>query len=280
LVVVHGGPTWDHSYLLPQVAALADVAHVIMFDLRGCGGSTRVPPLSPSDLQPEFLADDVAGLISSFGAPADVLGFSFGGRIAMRLVSRHPSLVRRLVLASTTAFTDFDPPSSPSRPPEIEAEVGVGVGVEGEVEHEGEGEIDFDDPALTEDGALSRAMAYAGVPDQIWRLDRRAEWHDVLSRVWFSSDYNEIYASGELRPGAPDDAADILAGWGRRTLILHGERDLVFPVEVARRLHAALPASVLAEIPEAGHMAHFDNPEPWLAAIRGFLTEQTADQRA
>ena len=28
LVVVHGGPTWDHSYLLRAVGELADVAHV------------------------------------------------------------------------------------------------------------------------------------------------------------------------------------------------------------------------------------------------------------
>ena len=28
LIVAHGGPTWDHSYLLPAVARLADVRHV------------------------------------------------------------------------------------------------------------------------------------------------------------------------------------------------------------------------------------------------------------
>jgi hypothetical protein len=27
LIVVHGGPTWDHPYLLPAVAELADLAH-------------------------------------------------------------------------------------------------------------------------------------------------------------------------------------------------------------------------------------------------------------
>jgi pimeloyl-ACP methyl ester carboxylesterase len=55
-------------------------------------------------------------------------------------------------------------------------------------------------------------------------------------------------------------------------LILHGAREMSFPIGVARRLHAELPASVLVEVPEAAHMAHFDNPEQWLAAIRGFLT--------
>jgi pimeloyl-ACP methyl ester carboxylesterase len=42
-------------------------------------------------------------------------------------------------------------------------------------------------------------------------------------------------------------------------------------VSLARKLHTALPASTLAEIPDAAHMAHFDNPQAWLAGIRGYL---------
>jgi pimeloyl-ACP methyl ester carboxylesterase len=44
-----------------------------------------------------------------------------------------------------------------------------------------------------------------------------------------------------------------------------------FPIGVARRLHAEVPASTLIEVPEASHMAHFDNPQVWLGAIRQFL---------
>lgn len=54
-------------------------------------------------------------------------------------------------------------------------------------------------------------------------------------------------------------------------LIVHGSHDMTFPVSLARRLHAAVPASTLAEIPDAAHMTHYDNPGAWLAAIRNFL---------
>lgn len=95
LVVVHGGPTWDHTYLLPAVADLADLAHVILFDLRGCGRSSRTPPagtLPVAALQPDLLADDVAALIRHYDAArADVLGFSYGGGIAMRVVASTPT---------------------------------------------------------------------------------------------------------------------------------------------------------------------------------------------
>jgi pimeloyl-ACP methyl ester carboxylesterase len=107
LVIVHGGPGWDHSYLLPA-AELQDIAHVVFFDLRGCGRSTR-----EAELQPDLLADDVAAIIGE-GRTADVLGHSYGGGVAMRVADQHPGRLRRIVLSSTTAYPvppvghDFD----------------------------------------------------------------------------------------------------------------------------------------------------------------------------
>jgi pimeloyl-ACP methyl ester carboxylesterase len=135
--------------------------------------------------------------------------------------------------------------------------------------------VDFDDPALAGpqavDGALSRAMAFGSAPHNVWRLNRLDEWHRVLDGVRFSSDWNEPYSSGSLRPGGPDDAPGVLRRWGGPVLVLHGAREMSFPVSLARRLHAEVPGSTLVEIPEAAHMAHFDNPAAWLAAIREFL---------
>lgn len=266
LVMVHGGPTWDHSYLLPAVGELADIAHLILFDLRGCGRSSRTPPvgaLPVAALQPDYLADDVAALAGHFGAArADLLGFSYGGGIAMRVVAQHPALVRSVILASTTAYRDYQDELEAS--PDYRSRMPVCA------------EVAWDDPALTgpgaPDGALSRAMAYASAPHNIWRLDRIKEWHRVLDGIRFSSDWNEPHAAGRLRPAAPDDAPRVLREWGGPVLILHGSREMAFPVSVARRLHAEVPASMLAEIPAAAHMAQFDNPAAWLGAIRDFLS--------
>ena len=265
LIVVHGGPTWDHSYLLPAAATLADQAHVVLFDLRGCGRSSRTAPvgdLPVAALQPDFLADDVAALIRHYGeAQADVLGFSYGGGIAMRLVDQHPGVVRSLILASTTAYPDYGQEREASSDHQARKRMCP--------------EIAWDDPALTgpdaPDGALSRAMAHTGAPLDIWRLDRLDDWHQILAGVTFSSDWNAPHAAGQLRPAMPDNAESVLRNWAGPVLILHGGREMSFPVSRARKLHAALPASTLAEIPDAAHMAHFDNPQAWLAAIRSFL---------
>jgi pimeloyl-ACP methyl ester carboxylesterase len=265
LVVIHGGPTWDHGYLLPAVAELADLAHVVLFDLRGCGRSSRTAPvgtLPSAALQPDYLADDVAALVRHVGAErADVLGFSYGGMIAMRVVEQHPEVVRSVILASTTAYRDFDDELAAS--PDYQARGPLCT------------EIGFDDPAMTDpdapDGALSRAMAYGSAPRNIWRLDRLDEWHRVLARTRFSSDWNSPYAAGTLRRAAPDDPPRVLREWAGPVLIVHGAREMSFPIGVARRLHAEVPASALVEVPDAAHMAHFDNPTVWLDAIGKFL---------
>src|ERR1700689_507272 len=229
LIVIHGGPTWDHSYLLPAVAQLAAVAPVAVFALPACGRCRRPPPagrLPTSALQPDYLSDDVAALADWLGAgQVDVLGFSYGGGIAMRVAGQHPRLVRRPILPSAAATGDFTGELKASPDYRERRALCAPVNVD---------ELASPDAA---DGALSRAMAYADAPVSIWRLDRLAEWHAVLAQVRFSSDWNEPYAAGTLRPAAPDDPDGVLRRWGGPLLIVHGQRELGFPIGVARWLH-------------------------------------------
>lgn len=105
LVVIHGGPDWDHTYLLPGLTAIVRTRRVIAFDLRGCGGSTQ--GLGPAGYQPEFVVADLLGLLDALGlVRVDLLGFSTGGQVAQLAVEAFPERVRRLVLASTTAYPD------------------------------------------------------------------------------------------------------------------------------------------------------------------------------
>jgi pimeloyl-ACP methyl ester carboxylesterase len=89
--------TWDPRLL----SALAVGRRVIVFDPRGMGASTDT---KTDHLTVQEMADDAASLLGALRIKrADVLGWSLGGFVAQALAIRHPSAVRRLVLASTDA---------------------------------------------------------------------------------------------------------------------------------------------------------------------------------
>src|SRR5262245_55721324 len=98
LVLLHGGgSTIESTYgeLLPR---FAERRTVIAVEEQGHGRTTdRDQPF-----RFDTSADDVARLLAELGvAQADVMGFSNGASVALQLAIRHPSLVRRLIFASS-----------------------------------------------------------------------------------------------------------------------------------------------------------------------------------
>jgi pimeloyl-ACP methyl ester carboxylesterase len=258
LIVVHGGPTWDHSYLLPAVAQLADVRHVVLLDLRGNGRSGRHLPAD--QLQPDYVVDDIYALAEHLSAGrVDLLGFSFGGSIAMQFAARFPQALRSVILASACAYDD-DLDELLVEIPEYQQRVPLAT------------ETDPADFVHAPDGALSRAMAFDSLPLNVWDEQRWPQWRAVLDGVIFSDDWNDAFMSGGVRRARPDDPAAALRDAGVPVLIVHGEHEMSFPLALAARLHADVPGSHFAIVPGAAHMAHFDNPEAWTAATRDFLT--------
>ena len=252
LVVIHGGPSWDHSYLMPGLLPISQDRHVVVFDLRGCGRSSR--DLGPTAYQPEFIVEDVVRLLGVLGHDeVDLLGFSTGGQVAQLIVEAHPQLIRRLVLASTTAYAD------------VEAHL------EGWAEYQRRaGALQKMDGELS-DLEVTTQWAFNGAPLAIWNLDRLDEYLDLLRQVEFSGDWLEPFRTGILHPWRPADPEAVLRSFARPTLILHGAQDMCFPVSLARQLHAAVPNSELHVIDQVGHMAHFEQPQQWSSAVSEFL---------
>ncbi|MEP6666262.1 MAG: alpha/beta hydrolase [Nocardioidaceae bacterium] len=252
LVVIHGGPSWDHSYLLPGMLSVARSRHVVLADLRGCGLSSR--DLARTAYQPELVVDDIARLIETLGYEhVDLLGFSTGGQVAQLFAEAHPHRIRRLVLASTTAYAETTPH------------------LEGWDEYE---RRVASAPALDEDVDDLEATvqwAVSGASTAIWNLERIDSYLALLSAVRFSGDWLEPFRSGRLHPWRPKDPEGVLRDLDRPVLILHGAQDMCFPVQLAQRLHAAVPTSQLHIIDQAGHMAQFEQPERWSTAVVEFL---------
>jgi pimeloyl-ACP methyl ester carboxylesterase len=106
LVLLHGGIAASEVFAA-VVPELADRRRVITVDLQGHGHTADID----RPLRPELLADDIAALIAHLGLEqADVLGYSLGGSVALRLAIQHPARVRRLVLVSIAVRRDGNHP--------------------------------------------------------------------------------------------------------------------------------------------------------------------------
>ncbi len=106
LLLVHGfagsGRDWDIWQ-----AGMAPDHRRLVIDLLGHGASDAP---APERHAVERQAADIATLLERMGAaPADVLGYSFGARIALRLAIDAPGSVARLILESPSAGIEDAP---------------------------------------------------------------------------------------------------------------------------------------------------------------------------
>lgn len=106
LLLLHGGPGFDHSIYKPAFSALADLVQIIYFDQRGNGRSAGSDPTTWTLAQ---WGDDVKGLCDALGIERPIVyGASFGGFVAQSYAIRHPDHPAKLILASTAAQVDFE----------------------------------------------------------------------------------------------------------------------------------------------------------------------------
>lgn len=243
LVVIHGGPDWDHTYLRNFMGPLAKGRSLIFFDLRGCGRSQRFD--DAASLHVTHVLDDIRHLMNHFGlSSAAFLGFSFGGRIALELVRRFPSLVGALILASSSAYGRQD--GGGKKPP----------------------------PMLSAEGV--RAHALASIAEDVHTEEARKSAQRAVGGVVFSNQWLWALHSGNAISFPHRDYSADLRVNSVPTLVLHGRFDRQFPIEHARRLVREVPSATLVELPSAGHLAHIDAPDQWNAAVHQFLQSSSA----
>ena len=97
LLLLHGG-LFSTSMFGPTLTNLAKSRRVIGVDLHGHGHTS----LGDRQIDAVDIGRDLAVVIKKLGLDqVDVMGYSFGGTVALQLAFQHPELVRRLVLVST-----------------------------------------------------------------------------------------------------------------------------------------------------------------------------------
>ena len=254
VVVLHGGPGAHHDYLLPQYDRLARGRELFYYDQRG-GGRSPVARETPVGWR-EHVAD-LAGLREALGLERmTILGYSWGGLLALLFLLEHPERVERLALVSPASLTvqyrrEFDRRlAERGNAPEI-------VQAREELRASGLRERD---PAAYQRRAFELAVAgyfrdFAAVKDlTAFRVTSRTQ-----EAVWAS------LGEYDLRPQLQQYASRFAIP---PVLVVHGTYDPV-PIAGSRELAGLLRAD-FAELP-TGHCPHVEATDEFVRALDNFL---------
>jgi pimeloyl-ACP methyl ester carboxylesterase len=233
LVLVHGA-TEDRTRWVPFVRRLDPWFTTYALDRRGRGQSGDGPEYA---LEREF--EDVAAVVDAVGAPAFLLGHSFGALCALE-ATLSSSKVAKLVL--------YEPPVqmplSDGVLPELTRQVEAGQN---------------EAALITFLGKVAQLS-----PREIELLQKRQTWQarvatapTVLREVTFNRRYSldpERFRSVKVP-----------------TLLLQGAESPASYGVAIQRIHAALPSSRIELLPRQRHVAMDSAPELFLARLLAFL---------
>jgi pimeloyl-ACP methyl ester carboxylesterase len=185
------------------------------------------------------MADDASNLLKALNLPkARVFGVSMGGMIAQELVLRHAEQVEKVVLGCTLPGG----PNSKMAPPEIGQKLMEGA------------KIGAADPDKGIDSLISLCF-----PEDFVRT--HPEIKDFLREQRSTFPQTPPETADRTMPGLMSfNAYDRLSQIKCPVLIVHGDQDLLIPIENAHIIKDRIPQAELYIIPGAGHMFWFIDP--------------------
>lgn len=237
VIVLHGGPGFDHGYLKPAMAPIREWAQVVFVDLRGQGRSQRV---DPATITLDTMADDVAAVCTALGIERPIiLGHSVGGYVALTLALRHPHRVGGLLLANAAARFD------------LAANLALL-----EQHH---GAVARDIAAAVFNGDFSPAVLGRYL-DVVLPTYTHASTTAALSDFALSGFDPEVTRSFFVNCLPGYDLRPHLSSITVRALVLTGDSDWLTPPAFARETAEAMANAELAILPQTGHFACNERP--------------------
>jgi proline iminopeptidase len=254
MIVLHGGPDFDHTYLLPELDQLAGSFRLIYYDQRGRGRSAR--GVRPEDVGIESELADLEQLRRHLQLDSvAILGHSWGGVLAMEYAARHPERVSHLVLMSTAPASGwecarFRQQLRASRPAgDVERMEYIAASAPYQA---GDLQAEADYYRIHFRGTVQRA-------DHLERIIGRLRTHFTEDSVLTARAIEQrLYEQTWL--AAEYDLVRRLHGVHTPTVVIHGEHDIV-PVDMAARIADAIAGARLEVLEGCGHFAYLERPE-------------------
>lgn len=250
LILLHGGPGYDHLGFKPAFSQLADIAQIVYYDHRGHGRSS---PRPAEELTLDTFADDLVALCDVLGITKPVVfGQSFGGFVAQRYIAKYPNHPSKVVLSSTS------PQLGLARKLLMFEKLGGPAARDA-------AEKFWTTPTESSLDTYQRICKplYSATVTKTDAAPRRGTFNKKILLDWAGGQQQTM----NLLPGLANAQCPVL--------VLAGELDPVCPPEDAHDMAAALPQRWMqfTEFNGCGHGVWRDAPAAAFARIRQFILE-------
>ena len=239
LVLLHG---WGmHSGVWqPLIKKLSAQYMLYLVDLPGMGNSR---PIEPYHLH--ALADEVAQVIPGV---SDVLGWSLGGLVAQRIALNQPDRIRRLVLVgSTPCFVN---------------KAGWDAGISPNNFETFADNVNSDYKATILQFLTLQCMKADDARSTLKQLRSSFETRPTPTQTTLQRAL-QILLDADLR----HEVANIR----KPTLLIHGDRDTLAPVQAAHWMMQQLPQGFLRVMSGSAHAPFLSHSAQFIAALNQFL---------
>ena len=242
MVVIHGGPGLDHSYLVDHLSPLTASRTIVFYNQLGCGESRNLP----SDFQVSALFVQFLSIVRdvSNGSPIDVLAHSWGAYILYEALKMRPEVrIDRLILVSPVGLTRKRFDSSGER---LMARIPDNVL-----------------KSIEEMEAQGRSATLMDLIAPFYCADP-----NMMPSIHFDH-YNPQTYNKVVEFLGEYDCTDLKSYLPRHTTLIYGENDIELPEETVE-----IPeATSIITIPRAGHFSFAERPLEFTAMVHRLLSE-------
>lgn len=252
LMVVNGGPGFDHTYLLlsPAWDALAKNRRVVVYDQRGTGRSTGDHKNQTFTLKDQI--DDLEALRAHLGLERmELLGHSWGGYLAMAYAAVHPERVTHLFIVDSAA-------------PLLKDTIFLFKEVFPQTEERRDA-LDFAIDMGDKDALEKKTHEYLTM--LFYSPEKRDAFVAALPASVFRKEVNEAVVADVTR----FDLNPEIRKFKFPVMVITGRFDMNVAPLVAYKIHQAIPGSKFRVFERSGHLPFYEEPDAFVQTVEDFL---------
>ena len=253
LLLVNGGPGFDHTYLHASTAwdTLAKNRRVIFYDQRGDGRSEALKPGQSCTLADQI--EDLDALRAHLGLEkVDLLGHSWGGYLSMAYSARHPEHISHLFIVDSAA-------------PKWADTLFLFAQVFPEITERRNGYTFADEMG-------DKAASDASIRDYLTMLFYSQEKRDAFVAQMNPNAYTKKVFQAVISDLPRFDLNPELPKFKFPVMVMTGRYDINVAPLVAFRIHQAIPGSRFVVFEKSGHIPFYEEPDAFVSAAETFLS--------